>query len=49
MTKNKQGSRLVHQVKKASEKQLTLFNLIAIAVGLVLSQGVMVIILQGFG
>jgi len=46
---NKQGSRLIDQAKQVNAKKLTLFNLIAIAVGLVLSQGVMVIILQGFG
>lgn len=46
---NKQGSSSIHQVKVVSKKQLSLFNLIAIAVGLVLSQGVMVVILQGFG
>lgn len=33
----------------SEKKTLSLFDLIAVAVGLVLSQGVMVIILQGFG
>ena len=46
---NKHGRSFIHHAKTVSEKKLTLFNLIAIAVGLVLSQGVMVIILQGFG
>lgn len=32
-----------------TKKKLSLFDLVAVAVGLVLSQGVMVIILQGFG
>ncbi len=46
---NKHGRSFIHHEKTVSEKKLSLFNLIAIAVGLVLSQGVMVIILQGFG
>ncbi|MEB3793087.1 APC family permease [Acinetobacter sp. IK40] len=46
---DKQGSRLINQVRVIGKKQLSLFDLIAIAVGLVLSQGVMVMILQGFG
>lgn len=46
---NKHGHSLINHAKTLNEKKLTLFNLIAIAVGLVLSQGVMVIILQGFG
>lgn len=46
---NKHGRSFIHHAKTVSEKKLSLFNLIAIAVGLVLSQGVMVIILQGFG
>lgn len=34
---NKQGSCLIDQTKQVNAKKLTLFNLIAIAVGLVLS------------
>lgn len=34
---------------EVTKKKLNLFGLVAVAVGLVLSQGVMVIILQGFG
>lgn len=37
------------KINISGKKTLSLFDLVAVAVGLVLSQGVMVIILQGFG
>ncbi|NWK50720.1 APC family permease [Acinetobacter sp. SwsAc7] len=38
-----------NSTNEVTKKKLSLFDLVAVAVGLVLSQGVMVIILQGFG
>ena len=51
MTKKnvKNISGLKNSKNEVGRKKLSLFDLVAIAVGLVLSQGVMVIILQGFG
>ena len=38
-----------NSTNEVTKKKLSLFDLVAVAVGLVLSQGVMVLILQGFG